>query len=115
MSGFRARDLLEAGSNVRPPEIKQQSSCNRNAYSAAKNITPERVDQISENLSSDDDDCQSPTPKSVAKPAPGGKSKNHAEHQKKDSDGSAEWRKLTICSGIENPHSVEKRATPNQG
>ncbi len=57
MSGFRLRDPLEAGPNVRPPKIKQQCPCNRNAYAAANYIAPERADQISEHLSGDDEDC----------------------------------------------------------
>ncbi len=106
--------FLKLGPDIWPPQVNQQSPRNRDAHSAAQEIPSDAIDQVSQNLSGDDGNGDSPSPRPTAKPSHSGKRQDRAEHQEGDTRRSTERDELIVGDGIEFPHLVENRARPGQ-
>jgi hypothetical protein len=95
-------------------EIKQHGAGNHEADSSVQDIASDEVDQIAQNLSSEDDDGESPSPKAAPEPAGRGERESHAEKEEENPYDSAERGELVVGSRIERPHSIQCCVRPQQ-
>ncbi len=87
--------LRKVGADLWPQEVNQQRSGNRYANASSQEVPSEAIDQISQNLSRDNGDAQSPSPKLAARPAHSSQRQDRAQQQEGNPDRLAKRCKLT--------------------
>src|SRR2546427_12718315 len=80
-SHTRHRATLKSGSDLWAQKIKKQCTRNSEAWYASHKITHKKIDQISQNLSSDDHHRQSPSPKAASAPTRPGSMRSVPERE----------------------------------
>ncbi|MFZ3277861.1 MAG: hypothetical protein WB628_13045 [Candidatus Sulfotelmatobacter sp.] len=91
----------KVGADLWPQEVNQQRSADREANAAMQEVSSEAIDQISQNLSCDNGDAQSPSPELAAKPAHSSQRQDRGQYQEGNSDQLARRRKLLPGARVE--------------
>jgi hypothetical protein len=80
----------------------------------AEPIASDAVNEIPDNLCSDDRDRESPSQKAASKPSDSCRGESRTEQREENPNRTAQRRELLVRSRIESPETIKSRALPRQ-